>query len=164
MLSIELSSEISVKFGHVLLYLTISSILISACGLATKRDIADLKKDVQGVREEVRSEARKQEQQAQRQADLAIAIKNKVTEPSGLAAMIARDPVRTWYGIEFLLAAGFSFTAALRLRHKSRVTDMWEDDYKIVAFARKLLNTVGARRKPDPPEPPDDKPPLRVVK
>ena len=87
-----------------------------------------------------------------------------INEPNGLAGMIARNPIWTWYGLEFLLLGGFSFTAALRLGHKSRMTDMAGDDYKIVAFARKLLNTVGARRKPDPPEPPDKKPPLRVVK
>ncbi len=102
-----------------------------------------------------------QKQIEQRQSEKIDQVVATVNEPNGLAAMMVRNPVWTWYGLEFLLLGGFSFTAALRLRHKSRMTDMVGDDYKIVAFARKLLNTVGARRKPNPP---DDKPPfLKIV-
>ncbi len=104
-----------------------------------------------------------QKQIEQRQSEKIDQVVATVNEPNGLAAMMARNPVMSWYGLEFLFFGGFSFTAALRLRQKSRMTDMAGDDYKIVAFARKLLNTVGARRKPDPPDPPDKKPPLRVV-
>lgn len=150
---------------RLLLLFIILLLLIISCGIATKRDLQTLREDIkETIRDEVRAGADEQKELEQRQSAKIDQVVATVNEPRGLAAMFASDPVRTWYGIEFLLFGGFSFAAALRLRHKSRMTDMAGDDYKIVAFARKLLNTVGARRKPDPPEPPDGKPPLRVVK
>ncbi len=142
--------------------------LFTACGIATKRDIQTLREDLmETIREVVKAGAEEQKQIEQRQSAKIDQVVATVNEPNGLAAMIARNPVTTWYGLEFFLFGGLSFAAALRLRHKSRLTDMAGDDYKIVAFARKLLNTVGSRRKTDPPEPPgpsDDKAPLMIVR
>lgn len=131
----------------------------------TKEDLQTFREDLkEDIREEIRTgteEQKRIEEQPTVKLDKVVVT---VSEPRGPSGMIARDPVRTGLGLEFLLAAGFSFTAALRLRHQSRVNDMYGDDYKVVSFARKLLNTVGVRRNPDPPEPPDGNPPLRVVK
>ena len=147
------------------LYIIVAGlVLLTSCGIATKKDIQTLREDIkETIREEVKAGTKEQRQIEQRQSKKIDQVTAAVNAPNGLAGMLARNPVTTWYGLEFLLLGGFSFTAALRLRQKSRMTDMAGDDYKIVAFARKLLNTVGARRKPEPPEPPDKKPSLRVV-
>jgi len=138
---------------------------VFSCGIATKRDLQTLREDIkETIRQEVKAGTAEQKQIEQRQSAKIDQVVATVNEPNGLAGMIVRGAPWSWFGIEFLLLGGLSFAAALRLRHKSRTTDMAGDDYKIVAFARKLLNTVGARRKPDPPDPPDKKPPLHVVK
>ncbi len=157
-----------------LYYIIVGLFLLTSCGLATKRDIANLKKDVQEVHEEVRSGARDQERQAQRQTELVVAVKNRVTEKKGLAGMIARGSPWSWFGLEFLLVGGFSFFASLRLNgiYIFRRAPITDDEYESLTVASWVLNKFLSRRRvdpdepkpPDPPGPPNDHSSIRIVK
>lgn len=67
----------------IVLIMTLASSYLVACHLATREDLAqlrrDIRDDVQEVRKEVKAEAQKQERQAQRQTELVIAVKDKVS-------------------------------------------------------------------------------------
>ncbi len=151
-------------------YLIVGLFLLTSCSLATKQDIADLRKDVREVRAEIQSEARKQESLVQRQTALVVAVKDKVSAKSGLAGMIVRGSPWSWFGLEFLPVGGFAFFASLRLNriYIFRRTPMTDDEYESLTIASWVLNKFLGRRtieQPQPdPDPPDDKPPLRVVR
>lgn len=161
------------------LYIIEGLFLLTSCHLVTKDDLAqfrrDIRDDIHEVRKEVQAEAKKQEQQTERQTELVLDVSNKVSEKRGLAAMIARRFPWSWFGAEFLLFGGFSFFASLRLNriYLFRRAPVTTDEYESITVASWVLNKFLSRRRiespktdpdnPGPPEPPNDKPPLRIV-
>ena len=149
--------------------------LFSCQWWATKEDIQTLREDIkETIREEVKAGAEEQKQIEQRQSAKIDQVVATVNEPNGLAGMIARNPVRSWFGLEFLLIGGLSFTAARRLNRKYsyRRDPVTDDEYESLTIASWVLNkflgrrTIDQPQPPDPPMPgpPDNYPPLRRIK
>ena len=145
-----------------LLLLTVLSIFLASCTLATKNDIARIQKALQEntqTSEVQRKELRKQ----------LMILQVRVPKKRSLADKLVTHPYRTGFGLEFLLVGGFAFLAARRLNSQPDVDgDLDYKDVQSLSFARRILDMVISRNvhkrpPPDPPEP-GDGPRLRVVK
>ena len=139
--------------------LIILSVLLSSCHLATKDDLANLRED---IREDLRQEVKGQsEDQAAQVEKLEAVIEDRIPEQHSLAGMVAALPVWGWYGLEFIVVMGFFLTNMVIASWRNvRMAMITSDEGKALTLVEMIVRKIRKRH----PDPPDDKPHLRVIK
>ncbi len=153
----------NIRVQYTLFHLILTfSLLGTSCGIATKQDLAILKGDLEST---IKEEAQN------RNAAAASIIYRAQPLRQVLADKIAGVPLWTWFSGEFILFGGFFLFNAVRLNRRPyyRRDPLTDEEYDSLSLGNKMLGYFLARRriepvKPELPDPPDNKPPLRVVK
>ncbi len=143
---------------RLLLAIVIFLVATASCTYATKKDIARIEKVLEQSTQITEVERREIRTQL-------VFLRAQLPVERSLSDKISEFPLWAWYGIEFILVSGIFLTNARRLNRPEKFSRRERGAF---SFAVDVLNKIRDRhedpRPPPDPDPPDERPPLKLVK